>query len=306
MIDLESWMSRELTVLATGGAYFEAPRWRHGLWWTSDLYRKAIFTYTPEGKEEKVLDMEHQPSGLGWLPDGSLLFVSQQDHRVYKRTSGGAVSLHADVSAYCAGDLNDMVVDSKGRAFVGEFGFDPFAGGPPKSANLIRIDPDGSSELVASDLMFPNGSVITADDRTLIVGEGFAGKYTAFTINDDGSLTDRRDWATLSSPPNMTSIDVLLEQLDVIVDGCCMDAEGAIWAADVRNAKCLRVLPGGEIADEIDAPEGQNIFACMLGGHDGRTLLMCIAPGLRDNDRLGDLAATLQTTRVEVPHAAFP
>jgi sugar lactone lactonase YvrE len=193
-------MRRELTVLATGGAYFEAPRWRDGRWWTSDLYRKQILTYTPEGKEEVIVELEHQPSGLGWLPDGSLLFVSQEDHRVYRRTVEGEITLHADVSEHCAGDLNDMVVDSRGRAFVGEFGFNPFEGGPPKSANLIRVDPDGSHELVASDLLFPNGSVISADDRTLIVGEGFAGKYTAFTIADDGSLSDRRAWAVLSRP----------------------------------------------------------------------------------------------------------
>lgn len=300
-------MTRELTVLATGGAYFEAPRWRDGRWWTSDLYRKQILTYTPEGKEEVIVELEHQPSGLGWLPDGSLLFVSQEDQRVYKRSVDGKITLHADVSEHCAGDLNDMVVDSKGRAFVGEFGFDPFAGGPPKTANLIRIDPNGTHEVVASDLVFPNGSVITGDDSTLIVGEGMAGKYTAFTIAEDGSLSDRRDWAVLSRPANMEApLAEYLMELDVIVDGCCMDAEGAIWAADVRNAKCLRVLPGGEIAEEIAAPEGQNIFACMLGGEDGKTLLLCVAPGLRDNDRLGDLAATLQTTRVDVPHAAFP
>ncbi|MGM5069130.1 SMP-30/gluconolactonase/LRE family protein [Rhodococcus qingshengii] len=299
-------MTRQLTILATGGAYFEAPRWRDGVWWTSDLYRKTIYTYTEEGKEETIFELEHQPSGLGWLPDGSLLFVSQQDQRVYRRTADGSVSLHADVSKFCNGDLNDMVVDAKGRAFVGEFGFDPFAGGPPKTANVIRIDLDGTSEIVASDLMFPNGSVITEDGSTLVVGEGMAGKYTAFTIEEDGSLSDRRDWATLSSPPNMNSFGELLAELDVIVDGCCMDAEGAIWAADVKNAKCIRVLPGGKIVDEIPAPQGQNIFACMLGGTDGRTLLLCVAPGLVDNDRTGDLAATLQTVRVDVPHAAFP
>jgi sugar lactone lactonase YvrE len=299
-------MSRELTVLATGGAYFEAPRWRDGLWWTSDLYRKTIFTYSPEGKEEVVFELEHQPSGLGWLPDGGLLFVSQEDKRIYKRSVDGEISLHADVSAHCAGDLNDMVVDSKGRAFVGEFGFDPFAGGQPKTANVIRIDPDGSHEVVADGLLFPNGSVITGDDQTLIIGEGMAGKYTAFTIEENGSLSDRRDWAVLSSPPNMNSLTELLGEIDVILDGCCMDAEGAIWAADPKNARCIRVLQGGEIVEEIPAPEGQNIFACMLGGEDGKTLLLCIAPGLRDNDRLGDLAGTLQTVQVEVPHAAFP
>lgn len=299
-------MSRELTVLATGGAYYEAPRWHDGVWWTSDLYRKGIFTVTEGGEQTRVVDMEYQPSGLGWLPDGSMLFVSQEDCRVYRRPLNGPITLHADVSTLCKGHLNDMVVDPLGRAYVGEFGFDPFANENPKTANLIRIDPDGTSVLAADDLMFPNGSVITADGSTLIVGEGMAGKYTAFSISEDGSLSDRRDWATLSSPPNMNSFSELLDELDVIVDGCCMDAEGAMWVADVKNSRCIRVLQGGRIIDEIPAPDGQNIFACMLGGHDGSTLLLCVAPGLVDNDRTRDLAATLQTTRVDVPHAAFP
>jgi sugar lactone lactonase YvrE len=299
--------TREFSVLATGGAYFEGPRWRDGLWWTSDLYRKAIYTYTPEGKEEMVVSLEHQPSGLGWLPDGSLLFVSQEDHRIYRRATDGTITLHADVSEHCAGDLNDMVVDSEGRAFVGEFGFDPFAGAPPKTANLIRVDPDGKHQVAADGLMFPNGSVIADDGTTLIVGEGMASKYTAFTIREDGSLADRREWASLATRPlNMDSFAGLMAELDVSFDGCSLDAEGALWAADPQNFRCLRIRPGGEIVDEFSIPGGDNIFACMLGGEDGRTLLLCVAPGHTDNNRLAGLAGRLLTTRVDVPHAGLP
>jgi sugar lactone lactonase YvrE len=299
-------MTRELTVLASGGAYFEAPRWHDGMWWTSDLYRKAIFSYSVEGREDKVLDLEHQPSGLGWLPDRTLLFVTQEDHRVWKRTEEGPVELHADIAEHCTGDLNDMVVDESGRAFVGHSGFDVFGREVPKTASMIRIDPDGSHAVVAEDLMFPNGCVITDDGRTLIVGEGMAGKYTAFTIADDGSLSDRRAWATLSRPPNMTSFPDLMRDIDVVFDGCRLDAEGAIWAADAKNARCVRIREGGEILDEIPAPPGQNIFACMLGGAGRRTLLLCVAPGRASNGRLSGLEATLQTTHVNVPGAGKP
>jgi sugar lactone lactonase YvrE len=296
----------ELQVLATGGAYFEGPRWHDGAWWVSDLYRKGIFTYTPAGKEEQIVALEHQPSGLGFLPDGDLLYVSQEDHIVYRRKPDGTTTVHADVSEHCIGDLNDMVVDDRGYAYVGYFGFDPFANDKPVPAAVIRIDPDGKHAVAAKDVLFPNGSVITPDGRTLIVGEGLAGNYIAFTIEENGELSDRRVWASLSKEPDPSSIGALLESLDVILDGCALDAEGAIWAADPKNARAIRIREGGEIVDQVLAPKDQNIFACMLGGEDGRTLLLCVAPGLRDNDRLGDLSATLLTTRVAIPHAGRP
>ncbi|XVQ15852.1 SMP-30/gluconolactonase/LRE family protein [Spirillospora sp. CA-255316] len=265
-----------------------------------------VYTYTPEGKEEQLVALEHQPSGLGFLPDGSLLYVSQQDHIVYRRAVDGTISVHADVGEHCTGDLNDLVVDGRGNAYAGFFGFDPFAGDTPRTAGIVLIRPDGSHTLAADDLVFPNGSVITDDGRTLVVGEGLAGRYTAFPINDDGGLGERRVWAKLSGDPDLSSFEALLGGLDLILDGCCLDAEGAIWAADPKNARVPRVREGGEIVDEIGAQDGQNVFACMLGGEDGRTMLVCVAPGLIDNDRLGGLAATLWTVRVDVPHAGRP
>jgi sugar lactone lactonase YvrE len=300
--------THEMTVLATGGAYFEAPRWHNGRWYASDLYRKGIYTYTPEGVEEQIVALEHQPSGLGFMPDGSLLYVSQEDQRIYRRSPDGeSTSLHADLASLCIGDLNDLVVDDRGYAYTGYFGFDPFADEPPAPAAVICVKPDGEAFVAAEDVMFPNGSVITEDQSTLIVGEGMAGCYTAFDIQQDGSLTNRRPWAVLSKPGDRSSTtSALLKSLDVIVDGCCLDAEGAIWSADVQGCRVIRVAEGGEVLDVIPAPEDQNIFACMLGGDDGKTLVMCVAPGLRDNDRLGNLAATLRTARVEVPAAGRP
>ena len=148
----------------------------------------------PDGGEDIVLEVENQPSGLGWLPDGSLLVVSMKDQRLLRVAADGSVSTHADLSDVCGGHLNDMVVDASGRAFVGDFGFDLMGGGAPSSASVKRVDPDGTVTVVAADLHFPNGSVITPDGGTLIVGETWGNRFTAFDIAADGSLTNRRVW----------------------------------------------------------------------------------------------------------------
>ena len=222
--------------------------------------------------------MNAQPSGLGWMPDGSLLVVSMRDHRILRWSGDGGVSVHADVSEFCGGHLNDMVVDGTGRAYVGNFGFDLMGGADPAPAAVILVGPDGAARIAAEDLLFPNGSVITPDGRTLIVGETAGARYSAFTIEDDGSLTDRRIWAQLAPTPEFTTLAETLAQLQFGPDGCGLDTEGHIWAADEVGARCVRLAPGGDIVDEIAAPEGLNFFACMLGGDDGRTLLICAAP----------------------------
>jgi sugar lactone lactonase YvrE len=257
----------------------------------SDFYRHAVFAVTPDGRDEEVLRLEGQPSGLGWLPDGSLLVVSMKDHRLLRRSPAGEVSVHAEVGGLCGGPLNDMVVDGKGRAWVGNFGFDMISRADLEPASLVRVDPDGSASVVAGELLFPNGSVISDDGRTLIVGETYGGRYTAFTIGEDGSLGERRVWAELpGSAP----------------DGCTLDAEGHIWTADARGGRCCRVAPGGEIVEEVAAPDGLQFFACMLGGDDGRTLLLCAAPDFSERRRSAAREAVLLTTRVDVPHAGLP
>jgi sugar lactone lactonase YvrE len=210
------------------------------------------------------------------------------------------------VTEYCNGHLNDMVVDGAGRAYAGEFGFDLMAGGDPATANLIRIDPDGSASVAADEMLFPNGSVVTPDGQTLIVGETAGARYTAFTIQPDGSLSDRRIWAQLAPTPPITTLEETLGQLKVGPDGCGLDAEGHIWVADEVGARCIRVAPGGAIVDEIAAPAGLDVFACMLGGEDGRTLLMCAAPDFLEHTRRGATDAVLLTTTVDVPRAGLP
>jgi sugar lactone lactonase YvrE len=297
---------RQFTTVLEGGSYFEGPRWHEGSWWASDFYRHTVSRVRPGGSEDVVLEVENQPSGLGWLPDGSLLVVSMKDHRLLRVASDGSVSTHADLSDVCGGHLNDLVVDASGRAFVGDFGFDLMGGGAPTSASLKRVDPDGTVTVVAEDLRFPNGSVITPDGGTLIVGETWGNRFSAFDIGADGSLANRRAWGAFGPEPVGDSIEALMGQVVVAPDGCSLDAEGHIWVADGFGSRVLRVAPGGEIIEAIPAPDGVGVFACALGGDDGRALLMCCAPDFYEHTRAPVREAVLVSTEVTVPHAGLP
>ncbi len=296
---------RALTLLFDGGGFFEGPRWRDGRWWVSDFYRHQVSTIAPDGTESVVVEVEHQPSGLGWLPDGSLLISSMRDHRLL-RWSGDTVDVHADLSDYCGGHLNDLVVDRHGNAFAGNFGFDLMGGADPAPANLVHVAPDGTVRLAADGLLFPNGSVITPDGTTLIVGETTGNRYSAFDLATDGTLSNRRTWAEFAPPPTATTFGEALGQIVVAPDGCTLDAEGHIWAADALGNRAIRVAPGGAIVDTIPAPDGLGIFACQLGGDDGRTLLLCAAPDFFEHNRAAAREAVLLTTTVEVAHAGLP
>lgn len=282
---------RTFDTLVTGGSFFEGPRWRDGRWWVSDFYRHTVFAIDPDGTTEEVMTVEGQPSGLGWLPDGSLVVVSMRDRRVLRRAPDGTVDTYADIAEHCGGLANDLVVDAAGNTFVGNFGFDLMAGGTPQAANLVRIAPDGTVGVVADDLRFPNGAVITPDGSTLIVGETMGGRYTAFTLGEDGTLSDRREWAAVEG---------------VAPDGCSLDAEGCIWAADALGNRLVRVAEGRGVIEEIPAPDGLGVYACMLGGPAGTTLLACVAPDYFEHNRASAREAELRTVEVEVPHAGLP
>lgn len=297
----------QFTTVLEGGSYFEGPRWHDGEWWVSDFYRRTVSRVPSSGGDETiVLEVENQPSGLGWLPDGALLVVSMTDRRLLRVAGDGSVSTHADLSDVCGGHLNDMVVDASGRAFVGDFGFDLMGGGAPASASVKRVDPDGTVTVVAEGLRFPNGSVITPDGGTLIVGETWGNRYSAFDIAADGSLTNRRVWAELGPEPVGGSVQELLSQIVVAPDGCTLDAEGHVWCADGFGNRVVRIAPGGAIVDEIVGPGGMGVYACALGGDDGRTLLLCCAPDFYEHTRAPVREAVLVSTEVAVPHAGLP
>src|SRR5712671_4799858 len=234
----------------------EAPRWHDNRIWFSDFYAHEVVSANEDGTDVRVeAVVPNQPSGLGWLPDGRLLVVSMRDRKLLRREPDGSLVTHADLSAY-----------------VGNFGFDLMGGEPLAATTLHRVDPDGNVELVAEDLLFPNGSVVTAAG-VLLVGETFGNRITAFDIDDGGALLNRRSWAEFGPPPADTDVGKALAGLAVAPDGCCLDAEGALWVADVTRGRVVRVGEGGQILEEIQLETG--VFACALGGLGGRTLFLC-------------------------------
>lgn len=298
-------VDRTVSTLFEGGGFFEGPRWHDGTWWVSDFYRHTVSRIAADGTEEVVVEVAAQPSGLGWLPDGSLVISSMKDRRVL-RFADGSLDVLADLSDLAGGHLNDLVTDASGRTYVGNFGFDLMGGGAPAAADLIRVDPDGTVSVAATDLHFPNGTVITPDGRTLIVGETTGNRATAFTIEADGSLTDRRPWAAFGEVPVADSFAEGLGQIKVAPDGCTLDAEGCIWFADALGNRCIRVAEGGRILDEVRVPGDLGIYACALGGPDGTTLLLCAAPDFFEHNRAAAREAVLFTVEVDVPHAGLP
>lgn len=272
-----------MTTVAEGFHFLEAPRWRDGRLWFVDFYDHLVRSVQEDGSDLRTeAHVPGQPSGLGWLPDGRLLVVSMRDRRVLRREPDGTMLEHANLSGHATGHANDMVVDGQGRAFVGNFGFDLTAGGPVRPTALHRVDPDGHVTQVADDLWFPNGSVIT-DDGVLLVVETFGNRVTAFDLTDGGELTNRRAWATFGPLPNDHRVGPALAGLQVAGDGACLDAEGALWIADALGDRLVRVVKGGKITDEIRP--GSPVYACALGGADGRTLFACAAPDYHEDAR---------------------
>jgi sugar lactone lactonase YvrE len=276
------------------GLYFgEGPRWHDGRLWFSDFHDHAVKSMDAAGGVRTELQIDDQPSGLGWLPDGRMLVVSMRRRQVLRVDPDG-VKVHADLSAIATFHTNDMVVDRHGRAYVGNFGFDldhalqsrgvegVLAEHP--TAVLARIDPDGSVHIACAEMHFPNGSVITPDGKTLIVAETLAMRLTAFDIAADGSLSNRRLWAQVGMRAP---------------DGICLDANGHVWIANAIAPECVLFAPGGEVIATIETD--QPCFACMLGGPDRRTLYMLTAP-----TSVADLASASPQGRVMAVQVGTP
>jgi sugar lactone lactonase YvrE len=285
-------------LLLDGLHFGEGPRWHDGRLYLSDFYDHAVKAVTMDGEVTTVVEVPNQPSGLGWLPDGRMLVVSMVDRKVLRFEPDGLVE-HADLSAIATFHCNDMVVDSLGRAYVGNFGFDLDTAeidgtlekvlAEHRGATLARVDPDGSVHAVANGLMFPNGTVITPDGSTLIVAESFGRRLTAFDIAADGSLSNQRLWADLGRR---------------VPDGICLDADGAIWVANPITPECFRVAEGGEILDVIETDN--RCFACMLGGPDMRTLFMLTSQYSLAVEASIRRTAAVVITEVAVPGAGLP
>jgi sugar lactone lactonase YvrE len=247
------------TVLAEGFYLLEGPRWNNGVLWMSDMVGRKVYQLALDGRVEIMAKVPHRPSGLGFLPDGTLLVASMRDRRVLRLENGHLVC-HADLGDLAVGEINDMVVDRQVRAYVGSFDWHAGARDRFKKARLILITPEGKARVVASDLAFPNGCIVAPDQKRLVLAETFGCRLTTFDIGEDGSLSGRRLFSGLGK---------------VSPDGICMDAEGAVWVAATRRPMFVRVLEGGHITHVVKVPNRQAV-ACALGGADGRTLYCLI------------------------------
>lgn len=294
----------DFTTLIGGLSFTECPRWRDGRLYFSDFYTHRVLAVAMDGTPETIARVPQQPSGLGFLPDGQLLIVSMRDRKVLRRHLDGSLVTHADLSHLAPWYLNDMLVDAGGRAWVGNFGFDLMGGAPACSTVLICVEPDGTARVVANDLGFPNGMVLTPDGSTLIVAESTMNRLTAFNVSA-GSLSARRTWAAFGDPPAGTVAEDILNQMAVVPDGICLDAEGAVWVADAMHSRLIRVAESGRIIEELET-NGLGAFACMLGGDDGRTLFACVAPTFHEAEASTKHRASILRKKVNVPHAGLP
>jgi sugar lactone lactonase YvrE len=279
---------RQFKVLLDNLCFGEGPRWHDGRLYYSDMHAHTVNAVDLNGRAEMIVEVPAWPSGLGWLPDGTMLIVSMIDRKLM-RLEGGALKPHADLASMASCHLNDMVVDARGRAYVGNFGYDFFQGQPQKSAEVIMVEPTGAARVVAPDMAFPNGSVIPPDGKTLIVGESMAHRLTQFDLASDGSLTNRRVWAELG---------------DALPDGIALDAEGAIWVASPFTYELLRVKRGGEVAERIK--HEQMPIACALGGPGRRTLFLLTSETVHPDECRSKRNARIEATKVEAPGAGLP
>jgi sugar lactone lactonase YvrE len=301
----------EADILFDGLGVPESLRWHDGALWFCDLVRGGgVYRATPGQDPERIVEVPGRAGGLGWLPDGRMLVVSMDQRCVYRLEPNGALVPHAALGEIAGGDANDMVVDATGRAYVGNFGFDYHAAvknrpaamlyappGPPR-APVAAFAPDGSLVGTTGPLYFPNGAVVFDDGRTLVVSETMAMRLTAFTVAEDGSLTNPRPWAPLIAKPLWRALNAggLLGRATrrvsaltdrpwvanrssspIAPDGIALHADGAtIWVANALRGECVRVAEGGQVLDRVKT--SQLTLSCVVGGEDGRTLYAATAP----------------------------
>ena len=273
----------------TGIVFGESPRWHDERLWFSDWGAQELIAVDLEGNSEVIVRMPSFTFCIDWLPDGRLLIVSARDRLLLRREPDGSLVTHTDLSSLSEHPWNDIVVDGRANAYIGNIGFD-FPGGEFAPGILALVTPDGSARQVADGVAFPNGIVVTPDNSTLICAESYANRLTAFDIAADGSLSNQRLWADLDGG---------------VPDGICLDAEGAVWYGDVPNKRCVRVREGGEVLQTIDLDRG--CFACMLGGVDRRTLFLVVREwGGMESTAEEERTGQLLTALAPAPGAGWP
>lgn len=294
---------REVSLVADRFSFLESPRWHAGRLYVSDHHTHRVLAIDEAGQTDTVAEVPGQPGGLGFTRSGELLVASMTDRRLL-RVTDGTVDAIADLSGMANWSLNDMVVDRRGRAYVGHFGFDVPADPHIAPASLLLVLPGGELRVAAHDLVFPNGMALADDGETLLVAETFAARISAFEVADDGSLSNRRTWARFADSVGATVFEALESGLP-LPDGIALDAEGCIWMGDLTGRGALRVAPGGELVETISLVN-EVVYAVALGGADRRTLYLCAGPGLLDGDPVRERRARLLSCRVDVPGAGLP
>ena len=248
----------ETKTLMTGILFGEQPRWHENRLWFSDWGPPEVIAVDLQGNHEVMLQAPAFPCCVDWLADGRLLMVSAREGRLVRQEPDGSIVTHGDLTrASMPPAGNELVVDGRDNAYVNGGGFNLMTGEPFAPGVVVLVTPAGSARQAAGGIAFPNGMLVTPDNSTLIVAESYGRKLTAFDIEQDGTLSNRRVWADLG---------------EGVPDGICLDTENAVWYADVPNRCCVRVREGGEVLQKIELDRG--CFACALGGPDRRTLFM--------------------------------
>jgi sugar lactone lactonase YvrE len=280
--------SHQIEVVMTGIGLGESPRWHEGRLWFSDWVAHRVIAVDTDGPHEVLAEVDAFPFSIDWLPGGPMLITAGQ--RLLRRERDGSLVTHADLGKLTGHGLNELVVDDSGNAYVNGPGFDMMGGGEFAPGLVAVLRPDGSLERAPGEIAFPNGMAIAPDQSTLIVADSYGKELIAFDIAEEATLTNRRQWAGLG---------------EGVPDGICLDAEGAVWYADVPNRRCVRVAEGGEVLDTVELDRA--CFACMLGGVNGRTLFMNVAEwtgpdGVFKEPRTGQVLAV----EAPAPHAGRP
>jgi len=274
----------EVQILLTGLAIGESPRWHEDRLWFSNWGMQEVVAVDLDGKSDVMVRVPTTlPFCIDWLPDGRLLVVAGREALLLRREPDGELVTHADLRGSAGLGWNEIVVDGRGNIYLNGGTFDFRAGEQVATGIIALVTPDGSVRQVADGLAFPNGMAVTPDNRTLIIAESFANRLTAFDIDAAGGLANRRVWAELPGGAP---------------DGICLDAEGAVWYADVPNKQCVRVREGGEVLQTVKLDRG--CFACMLGGKNKQTLFM-MAAEWRGPENMTDQERTGQVLTVEAP-----
>jgi len=277
-----------MTTLITGRGLVESPRWHGDRLYFSDWSAGEVLAVGLDGRSEVIATAASIPLCTAWLPDGRLLIVSSADGKLLRREPDGTLVTHADLGR---GGWNDIVIDGRGNAYVNGAGFNPMAGEAPKPGSVSLVTPDGQVREVAGGIAFPNGMAVTPDNSTLIVADSYGHCLVAFDIAADGTLSGRRVWADLG---------------EGTPDGICVDAENAVWYADVPNQWCARVAEGGAVRQVVELDRGG--FACALGGPGGTTLFVTAAEwgGMTAAEMVRPGSGQVVMTEVSVPGAGWP